>query len=1004
MKLQFDANQKFQQDAVQAVVDIFDGQPLQQQGVQVTIQTSSADPLFAGTRQSELGLGNALLPDEATLLKNIHAIQERNDIDPSPSLHSVVGYGKAQASGLAPMGGLHFSVEMETGTGKTYVYLRTIFELNAHYGFKKFIIVVPSVAVREGVLKNIEITAEHFRALYGNIEFEHFVYDARRIPQLRQFAVSNTIQILVINIDAFRKNFTGTDAERKSNVIYKETDRLQGRQPIEFIQATNPIVIIDEPQSVDSTEKAQEAIKALNPLCTLRYSATHRNPYNLVYRLDPIRSLQMGLVKQIVVGSTRTQNAHNTAFVRLDKTDNKKGIKAKVTLHVAQESGIAEKSITVKAGDDLFYKSAERELYRQGYEVVDINCEPGAEYIQFSSGKRLAIGESHGGFGGDIARLQIRKTVEKHLLKELEVRNRAQRGEGVKVLTLFFLDRVANYRTYDTEGASQKGPYALLFEETLAEFLKESRFAPLLPYAAAEKVHNGYFSQDKKGVLKDTSGETQADDDTYNLIMKEKEQLLSLHEPLRFIFSHSALREGWDNPNVFQIGTLASGTSTVKKRQEIGRGLRLPVNEKGQRIFDPQLNKLYVVANESYEAFAKALQDEYEDDCGVTFGKLPKFAFAKLETGTSPEGEAVVLGREAGERLRAELVAKGFLTDEGRLTEKFTPRVAGFTLGLSGEFAEHATTVVSLLQSYQMERHLKRDDEEKRFAAKKEVLLDPEFEALWKKINARTTYRVEYQTDTLVTTAVKAIKGMEKIEQIRVTYHEAAVALENKGVIATMVRESSDKLVFGGAVPDIIAYLQAETELTRSTLVRILKDSGRLAEFFHNPQRFMDAVAVILKRELHRLIIDGIKYERIAGEEYSMQLFEGNDSDLVTYLHNRYELKNKHKSPYDAVAYDSEVERKFAEGLDKREDVKLFVKLPSRFLIQTPIGNYNPDWAIVTQDNRVVYLVRETKSTRDLSKLRPDEATKIRCGERHFEALGVDFDVVTSIDDLRIKP
>jgi hypothetical protein len=352
----------------------------------------------------------------------------------------------------------------------------------------KFIIVVPSVAIREGVLKNIEITAEHFRALYGNVEFEHFVYDAKRIPQLRQFAVSNTIQILIINIDAFGKNFTGTDAERKSNVIYKETDRLQGRQPIEFIQATNPIVIIDEPQSVDSTEKAQEAIKALKPLCTLRYSATHRNPYNLVYRLDPIRSLQMGLVKQIVVGSTRTQNAHNAAFVRLEKTDNKKGIKAKVTLHVSQESGIAEKNITVKAGDDLFYKSGERELYRQGYEVVDIYCEPGAEYIQFSSGKRLALGESQGGFGDDIARLQIRKTVEKHLLKELEVRDRAKRGEGVKVLTLFFLDHVGNYRTYDAGGAPQKGPYALLFEETLAEFLKETRFAPLLPYAPIRKV------------------------------------------------------------------------------------------------------------------------------------------------------------------------------------------------------------------------------------------------------------------------------------------------------------------------------------------------------------------------------------------------------------------------------------------------------------------------------------------------------------------------------------
>lgn len=999
MKFQFDANQPFQHEAMQAVVDLFSGQPSQaQRGIQVPIKLDSHEPLFAGTEQTELGLGNARLIDDNTLLKNLRAVQERNDVDASPGLYSVISYGNRADDTTS---GLHFSVEMETGTGKTYVYLRTLFELNRAFGWKKFIIVVPSVAIREGVLKSIEMTAGHFRALYGNPEFEHFVYDAKRIPQLRQFAVSNTIQILVINIDAFRKNFTGTENEQKSNVIYKETDRLQGRQPIEFIRATNPVVIIDEPQSVDGTPKAQEAIKALSPLCTLRYSATHRNPHNLVYRLDPIRSLQLGLVKQIIVGSTRTENAHNTPFIRLDKTDNKKGIKARVTLHVALDSGeIKEKSVTVKAGDDLFVKSGERELYRHGCEVTDIYCEPGAEYIQFSSGKRLALGESQGGFGDDIARIQIRKTIEKHLLKELEVRDRAARGEGVKILTLFFLDRVANYRTYGADGTPQKGQYAQWFEECLRELLKESRFAPLLPYPALDKVHNGYFSADKKGVLKDTSGETQADDDTYNLIMREKERLLSLEEPLRFIFSHSALREGWDNPNVFQIGTLASSSSSVKKRQEIGRGLRLPVNAKGQRVFDPQLNKLYVVANESYDAFARALQQEYEDDCGVTFGKLPKTAFAKLEMGTSPEGEALTLGREAGERLRLELVAKGYLTEEGRITDKFAPRTPGFALELSPEFSEQRENITTLLQSWQLERHIKRAEDEKRYTAKKHVLLDPEFEALWNKINVRTTYRVEYETDTLVNAAVEAIRAMEKIGPIRVTYHEASVSLENKGVIAGVLRETSDKLTFDGPVPDIIAYLQAETELTRSTLVRILKESDRLAEFFNNPQRFMDAVAAILKRELHRLIIDGIKYEKIEGETYSMELFE--KEELITYLHNRYELQNKDKSPYDAVAYDSEVEREFAEGLDKREDVKLFVKLPPRFLIRTPIGNYNPDWAIVTHDNRVVYLVRETKGTRDLNKLRPDEAVKIRCGARHFEALGVSFDVVMSADDLRV--
>ncbi len=1003
MKFQFDANQAFQLDAVRAVVELFAGQmPATGGSLQTTaIHSAGTGPLFAGSVQTEIGLGNALTITGDILFKNLRAIQERNDLDPSDDLYPKINYGKSGTGGDAD-GGLHFSVEMETGTGKTYVYLRTIFELNRAYGWKKFIIVVPSVAIREGVLKSIEMTAEHFRALYGNPEFEHCVYDARRIPQLRQFAVSNTIQVLVINIDAFRKNFTGTDAESKSNVIYKETDRLQGRQPIEFVRATNPVVIIDEPQSVDSTEKAQEAIKALNPLCTLRYSATHRNPYNLVYRLDPIRSLQLGLVKQIVVGSTDTPNAHNAAFVRLVKTENKTGIKAKVEIDVVQKKGITRKAITVKSGDDLFVKSEEREIYKTGYEITDISCEPGNEYIQFSSGKRLALGEEQGGFGDDIIKIQIRKTVEKHLQKELELRDRAARGEGIKVLTLFFLDRVANYRVYVPDGSTTAGAYANYFEESLKELLREPRYEPLrADYADVAKVHNGYFSKDKKGILKDTGGDTKDDDDTYNLIMREKERLLDLNEPLRFIFSHSALREGWDNPNVFQIGTLSAGNSVVKKRQEIGRGLRLPVDAQGRRVFDPKLNRLYVVANENYETFAKTLQNEYEEDCGVTFGKIPKTVFAKICVGTSPEGEEITLGREAGERLRAALVAEKYLDDAGKITEKFNPRARGFLLQLPAEFSEQRAAVTDLLASYQTERHIERADGEKRYRAKKQVLLNPEFIALWEKISAKTIYRVEYSTDALIAGAVEAIKKIEKIEPVRAAYREASLAIENAGVTATMLRESAETLTYTGALPDIIAYLQAETELTRGTLVRILKESGRLPEFFNNPQKFMDAVAGAIKHELHRLIIDGIKYERVPGEFFEMRLFE--EQELVTYLHNRYELQNAGKSPYDAIAYDSEIERSFAEGLDKREDVKFFVKLPDTFKIRTPVGCYNPDWAIMTPENKVVYLVRETKGTRKLEKLRPDEVNKIRCGEAHFRALGVDFNVVTNAGDLLVS-
>jgi type III restriction enzyme len=589
MKLQFDANQTFQLNAIAAVADIFDGQPQGAPEFSVIKMVQDTE-LFAGQERSELGLGNRLLVDDAKLLRGARLIQARNDIEVADDAATLEGWEIFDPAANAARTCPHFSVEMETGTGKTYVYLRTVFELSRRYGFKKFIIVVPSVAIREGVLKNIEITAEHFRALYDNMPFEHFVYDAKRVNRLRQFATGNTLQILIINIDAFRKNFTGTEAEQKSNVIYKESDKLSGRQPIEFVQAARPIVIIDEPQSVDSTDKSQEAIKALNPLCTLRYSATHKNPYNLIYRLDPVRAFELRLVKQIVVASAVAYGGANDAFIRVESIVHQPSIKAKVRIHVQGADGPKEKSVTIKNGDDLFVRSNERASYAQGYSVAEINAEPDAEFIRFTNGLTLRIGQEVGGMRDDIWRVQIRHTVKKHLDKELQLHNR-----GIKVLSLFFVDRVASYRDYDAAGKPIKGKFARWFEEELAALAKEPRYSVLqwtqLPL---DKLHNGYFAQDRKGVFKDTKGDTQADDDVYNLIMKDKEQLLSNDEPLRFIFSHSALREGWDNPNVFQICTLNETKSAMKKRQEIGRGLRLPVDQEGKRVFDETINKLYV--------------------------------------------------------------------------------------------------------------------------------------------------------------------------------------------------------------------------------------------------------------------------------------------------------------------------------------------------------------------------------------------------------------------------
>ena len=992
MKLQFDANQTFQLDAVSAVTDLFVGQP-QGPPEYAVINLGSMEGLFAGQDRTELGMGNRLMLAEDKLRENLRAIQTRNDIelaDPTTAPEAWELFdGPANQARRCP----HFSVEMETGTGKTYVYLRTIFELSRRYGFQKFIVVVPSVAIREGVLKTIEITAEHFRALYNNLSFEHFVYDAKKVNRLRQFATSNTLQILVINIDAFRKNFTGTEEERKSNVIYKESDKLSGRQPIEFVQAARPIVIIDEPQSVDSTDKAQEAIKALNPLCTLRYSATHRNPYNLVYRLDPVRAFELKLVKQIVVASAAAEGAVNDAFVRVEQIDYKKGIKAKLRIHVQTPEGPKEKAVTAKQGADLFTLSNERASYRDGFEVAEINAEPGSEYLRFANGRTLRLGEEIGGLREDVWRVQIKHTVKKHLDKELQLRAR-----GLKVLSLFFVDHVANYRDYGTDGQPVKGKFAEAFEATLAELAKDDRYRELAWLEEpVERLHNGYFAQDKKGVLKDTRGDTQADDEVYNLIMKDKERLLSLDEPLRFIFSHSALREGWDSPNVFQICTLNETRSTVKKRQEIGRGLRLPVDQQGVRVFDESVNKLYVMANESYEDFARALQTEYEEDCGVTFGKVPITALAKLTR--IVDGAEQPIGRDAAETIRASLVVQKMLDTEGRIQPAFNPKRKDFKLELPEAQQDLAPAVVDLLASYQIERHIRKDKDEGVNRLKKEITLSPEFQALWNRIKPKTTYRVEFETGVLVRRAVEAIRRMEKIEAPTIRVAAGQLRVGKGGVSTTAMSIAEEQPAYGvRALPDILAYLQNETELTRSTLVRILKESGRLPDVFANPQRFLDQVAAILKHELHRLLVDGIKYERLPGDgadaEWEMLLFK--NEELVNYL-NALEVQ---KSVYEYVVYDSEVEREFAKKLDQRDDIKLFVKLPGWFEVDTPVGKYNPDWAILKHDGLALYLVRETKGTRDFLKLRTAEADKVRCGQKHFETLGVPFDVVVTADEV----
>ena len=967
MKLKFDPNLQFQIDAVNAMTEVFYGQPLSEGDLEIGFKR--LDWIF----QTELGIGNNLILDEAALLKNIHLVQEHNDIEKVSSLQ-----------------GRHFSVEMETGTGKTYVYLRTIFELYKKYGFKKYVIVVPSVAIREGVLKNLDITKEHFLHLYNNVSYDYFVYDSKKINQVRQFAASNHIQIMVINIDAFRKTLEDKNEEKKSNIIHRESDRLSGRKPIEFIQATHPIVIIDEPQSVDNTPKAKEAIETLNPLCTMRYSATHRNPYNLLYKLDPIKAYNMRLVKRIEVASVLSEGYFNEPFIRFRAVDNQNGIRAKLSIHVDSSSGPKLKNVTVRSGDDLFIKSNERENYRNGYVINEINAEPGNEYISFTNGITLGLGQSQGGLTDDIMKVQVRNAIQEHLEKELKVKDK-----GIKVLSLFFVDRVANYRSYDEQGNPVKGKIALWFEEYFNELIQKPRYKDLLKFPL-EKLHDGYFAADKKGILKDTSGSTLADEDVYNKIMKNKEQLLSLDEPLRFIFSHSALREGWDNPNVFQICTLNETKSEMKKRQEIGRGLRLPVNQQGERIFDETINRLTVIANESYEDFARKLQTEIEEDFNVHFGAVSKNAFAKIIQVINDQ--ETTLGDEKSQKIWEELKQQGHIDEDGKIQPKFNPTDKYFEVKLSPEFQDAKHQVIDIVQGYLFSEHVVNRNNRKTLKINKMIYLDDEFRKLWDKIKPKTTYSVEYDTDVLIEKASKAIREMDRIEKIKIVYKKAEMDIQEKGIETKELRVQEISASYSEDktnLPDILAYLQKETELTRNTIVRILINSGRIEEFPLNPQKFMDSVARLIKNDLHKLIVDGIKYKKIVGQEYEMRLFE--ETEIISYLNNLIEVK---KSVYDAIEYDSEIEKRFAESLDMRDDIKLFVKLPSWFKIDTPIGTYNPDWAIVKHEDDTLYLVRETKGIKDFEKLRNIEADKIRCAKRHFRELQVDFKTVVEANEV----
>jgi len=743
MKLHFEPDLDYQLQAINAACDLFRGQEICRTEFTVTLQTEmSAMPGYAEPHQ--LGIGNRLTLLDDELLKNLADIQLRGSLPPAESLDSG-----------------DFTVEMETGTGKTYVYLRTIFELNKRYGFTKFVIVVPSVAIKEGVYKTLQITEEHFKALYAGAPFDYFLYDSGKLGQVRNFATSANIQIMVVTVGAINK--------KDVNNLYKDSEKTGGEKPIDLIKATRPIVIVDEPQSVDGglEGRGKEALQAMNPLCTLRYSATHVNKHHMVFRLDAVDAYERKLVKQIEVASATVEGAHNKAFVRLVSVANKRGsISAKVELDMAAASGVTRKEITVQDGDDL-EQTAGRPIYAD-FRVGEINTAKGEEFMElrYPGGEVfLQPGQAHGDVDAlAVQREMIRRTIREHLNKEMRLR-----PLGIKVLSLFFIDAVDKYRRYDAGGNPVKGDYARIFEEEYRRAARlpayQSLFAEIDLDSAAEAVHNGYFSIDKKGGWTDTfdnnAGNRENAERAYNLIMKEKEKLLSFDTPLKFIFSHSALKEGWDNPNVFQICTLRDIQSERERRQTIGRGLRLCVNQQGERVRGFEVNTLTVIATENYEQFAENLQKEIEADTGIRFGMVKYHQFDAIAV-TTPDGQTAPLGMEASRALWEHLKAIGHIDAKGKVQESLKQALKDGSLALPPEFEAQKSQIAEVLRKVSGRLEIKNADERKQVLLRKgqdgkAIYLSDEFKALWDRIKHQTTYRVQFDNAKLIADCIDSL-------------------------------------------------------------------------------------------------------------------------------------------------------------------------------------------------------------------------------------------------------
>lgn len=1009
MRLRF-KHQKFQADAAKAVVDVFAGQPyltpsyMMDRGNGFYQQTLTDEEDFTGWSNHKI------LPElsDRIILENLQKVQRTNQLKPSAKLE----------------GHFNLTIEMETGVGKTYTYIKTMYELNKHYGWSKFIVVVPSIAIREGVYKSFQVTQEHFAEEYGK-KVRFFIYNSAQLTEIDRFASDNSICAMIINSQAF--NARGKDARR----ISMKLDEFRSRRPIDIIAKTNPILIIDEPQSVEG-KQTKENLKQFNPLLTLRYSATHKSDsiYNMVYRLDAMEAYNKRLVKKIAVkGISESGSTATESYVYLESINlSKAAPTATIQFDYKGASGIRKITRTVSEGYNLYDNSGNMEEYKQGFVVSRIDGRD--DSVEFLNGIKIYAGDVIGKVSEDqLRRIQIRETILSHIQRERELFYK-----GIKVLSLFFIDEVAKYRVYDEVGQAADGIYAQMFVEEYNDIIGnlqigigEDDYMKYLQAIPAEKTHAGYFSIDKKGKMIDSKvgrKETTTDDvDAYELIMKNKELLLDRdpkRSPVRFIFSHSALREGWDNPNVFQICTLKQSSSEVRKRQEVGRGLRLCVNQDGERMDTNVLgedvqnvNVLTVIASESYDSFAKGLQTEIAE----AVADRPRAVTAELFVGKvikDDKGNEQVVDQDTARAIHFDLIVNGYIDKKGILTDKYYADKANHEIKVAEEVADSAASVIEIIDTIydgksMMPENARSNNVELHVDEKK--LAMPEFKALWAKINAKSTYVVDFDTEELIRKAIQSLDRKLRVSKIvfKVETGTMDTIKSKEELISGVSFVKEESASYGHTITastnvkyDLIGKLVEETGLTRKAVIQILK--GIQPSVFHqfkdNPEEFIIKAAALINDEKATAIIEHITYD-VMDDHYGTEVFT--DPTIKGRLGVNAMKAKKHL--YDHIVYDSSNEQKFATELDINTNVAVYVKLPDGFYISTPVGHYNPDWAIAFYEGTVkhIYFVAETKGSMNSMQLRLIEESKIHCAREHFKAISngeVVYDVVDSYQSL----